>query len=164
VPDDVSIRDARTEDAEAFVRAHELAWDAMAGPIVGTSLAELVPFESRVESFRAGLAKASADAHVWVAERAGVIVGEAICVCEAEACELRDLFVVPDAWGSGVAQALLETALAAMRECGATEALLWVVEANVRARRFYEREGWTADGETRTSPLGPRELRYRRVL
>jgi ribosomal protein S18 acetylase RimI-like enzyme len=66
--------------------------------------------------------------------------------------------------GSGVAQALMETGLAAMRERGATEAVLWVVEANARARRFYEREGWTADGETRASPLGPTELRYRRVL
>jgi hypothetical protein len=50
-----------------------------------------------------------------------------------------------------------------MRE-RAVEAILWVGEANARARRFYEREGWSADGETRESPLGPRKLRYRLTL
>jgi GNAT superfamily N-acetyltransferase len=94
----------------------------------------------------------------------GPIVSLAVCLHEAARCELRDLYVVPEAWDSGVAQALMETGLAAMRERGATEAVLWVVEANARARRFYEHEGWTADGETRASPLGPTELRYRRVL
>jgi RimJ/RimL family protein N-acetyltransferase len=24
--------------------------------------------------------------------------------------------------------------------------VLWVIEANIRGRRFYERLGWTADG------------------
>jgi ribosomal protein S18 acetylase RimI-like enzyme len=55
---------------------------------------------------------------------------------------------------------LLDAVLTAMRERGAEDAFLWVGEANARARRFYEREGWAADGETRVSPVGPRELRY----
>jgi hypothetical protein len=42
--------------------------------------------------------------------------------------------------------------------------VLWVLEANGRARRFYEREGWTLEGGTRTTPLGPSEVRYRRTL
>jgi hypothetical protein len=46
----------------------------------------------------------------------------------------------------------------------AEQAVLWVAEANSRARRFYEREGWQADDETRPSPLGPRERRYSRTL
>jgi hypothetical protein len=39
-----------------------------------------------------------------------------------------------------------------------------VVEGNTRARRFYEREGWTADGETKSSMFDLTELRYRRQL
>jgi GNAT superfamily N-acetyltransferase len=77
---------------------------------------------------------------------------------------LRSLYVVPEAWGTGVAQRLMEAALDAMRERGATEAILWVVEGNDRARRFYEREGWALDGEVRASQLGPSEVRYRRAL
>jgi hypothetical protein len=47
---------------------------------------------------------------------------------------------------------------------GADEAMLWVGEGIARARRFYEGEGWARDGESRTSPIGPVEVRYRRAL
>jgi len=160
----VSVRDARAEDAEAFVRAYELAWDAMAAPVIGKGLAEFASFESRLESFRAGLAEASPDARILVAEEGDSIVGVATCRRDGESCELRALYVVPDSWGTGVAQRLLESVLDAMRDRGAGEAVLWVVEANGRARRFYEREGWMLDGEKRVSPLGPQEVRYRRSL
>ena len=39
---------------------------------------------------------------------------------------------------------------------GTTEAQLWVLAGNRRARRFYEFLGWAWDGRTRTKPLeGP---------
>jgi GNAT superfamily N-acetyltransferase len=63
-----------------------------------------------------------------------------------------------------VAKALIEAASAGLRKAGAREALLWVGEENPRARRFYEREGWTHDGTSRASELGPTELRYRLTL
>jgi hypothetical protein len=58
----------------------------------------------------------------------------------------------------------MKAALAAIRAGSHGEALLWVGEANARARRFYEREGWERTDETRASPLGPLELCYRRRL
>jgi len=45
--------------------------------------------------------------------------------------------------------------------------MLWVVDANERARRFYERHGWTAEGiEKVDTVLGAMvtEVRYRRSL
>jgi GNAT superfamily N-acetyltransferase len=156
----MTIRVARAEDAEGLVAVHGAAWDAALAPLVGRSLNELSPLEDRVERARAALAELPEDACAWVAEEDGEVVGMAI-VSEAE---LRDLYVAPAAWGSGVAQELMGTALDWLQGRRAEAALLWVVEANARARRFYEREGWTADGETRASPLGPRELRYRRPI
>jgi RimJ/RimL family protein N-acetyltransferase len=161
---DLTVRDAELEDAEAFVRAYELSWDAMAAPLVGKRLEDFVSFEDRLESFRAALAQRSDDARILVAERDEAIVGVATCVRDGATSELRSIYVIPEAWGTGVAQRLMESALDAMRERGATEATLWVVAANPRARRFYEREGWTLEGETRASQLGPREVRYRRTL
>jgi len=161
---DVSVRDARAEDAAAFVRAYELAWDAMAAPVIGKGLADIASFEGRLDSFRAGLEEASADARILIAEDGDSIVGIATCRRDGVTCELRALYVVPDSWGTGVARRLMESALDAMRDRGAVDAVLWVVEANGRARRFYEREGWTRDGQTRASPLGPQEVRYRRSL
>jgi GNAT superfamily N-acetyltransferase len=158
---DWTIRAARRKDAEGFVRAHEAAWDAVG--LVEQRLSDIAPFEQRARAFEDGLAKAGDNAQVWIAERDGEIVGLVTCTQERGTGELRDLYVVPEAWGSGVAAALHETALRWMRN-RADEAILWVGEANARARRFYEREGWRADGEGRASSLGPPELRYRLPL
>ncbi|MEV6149603.1 hypothetical protein AB0L53_04610 [Nonomuraea sp. NPDC052129] len=55
----------------------------------------------------------------------------------------------------------------ALAQAGYEKATLWVMEANVRARRFYESNGWHSDGsvkqdETRGFVLT--EIRYRRVV
>jgi GNAT superfamily N-acetyltransferase len=152
-----SVRLGREEDAEGLVRAHEAGWDAALAPMVGKSLGDLAPFEARVERAREGLANAPENVRAWVAECDGEIVGMAITMAN----ELRDLYVVPTAWGTGVAAGLMDAALEHLRARQADEAVLWVGEANSRARRFYEREGWAPDGKTRKSTLGPREVRYR---
>jgi GNAT superfamily N-acetyltransferase len=156
----VSVRRAHADESLGVVRAHEAAWDSAIAPLVGTTLGRLAPLEARVERARATLADPPENACAWVYEREGAIVGTAVAVD----VELRDLYVVPAAWGTGVAGALMQAALGWIASRGADDAVLWVGEANLRARRFYEREGWAADGETRASPLGPLEVRYRRAL
>jgi GNAT superfamily N-acetyltransferase len=155
-----TVRAGTVDDAEGVIAAHEEAWDASLAPLVGKRLSELVPFDARVEQFRRSFASPPADARLLVAENDGEIVGMAVC----RADELRDIYVRPREWGSGVAAALLDAAVDALADLGATEAVLWVGEKNARARRFYEKHGWTADGTTRASELGPIEVRYRTSL
>jgi len=52
--------------------------------------------------------------------------------------------------GTGVGRALLARATDEMGRTGFVRATLWVLETNDRARRFYERAGWTWDGSRRT--------------
>jgi GNAT superfamily N-acetyltransferase len=55
--------------------------------------------------------------------------------------EVRVLYVLPEWWGSGAGQRLLEHAHRELaREFD--DAMLTVLRANDRARRFYERNGW----------------------
>ena len=142
------------------MRAHEASWDATIGAIVGRSLGELASFADRVTRFREGIDEPPPHTGAWVGERDGEIVGIAV----RAGAELRDLYVVPEAWGSGMAKELMEAALADIRADSSAEALLWVGEENARARRFYEREGWMQSGETRASVLGPTEVQYRLEL
>ena len=63
--------------------------------------------------------------------------------------EVVALYVDPDRYAGGVGRMLMEEARRRLRERGYTEALLWVLDGNDRAARFYEREGWTRDGSHR---------------
>jgi GNAT superfamily N-acetyltransferase len=67
----------------------------------------------------------------------------------ARPAELLALYVVPEAAGTGLAGRLLAAVWGEMTAEGFTGATLWVLEANARARRFYERTGWRADGACR---------------
>ncbi|SNY28176.1 GNAT family N-acetyltransferase [Paractinoplanes atraurantiacus] len=77
--------------------------------------------------------------------------------------ELYAIHVAPSAVGTGVGRALMRNALDQLRRLGAPRAVLWVLEDNAVARRFYERGGWTPDGADRTEPINGvpvRQLRY----
>ena len=95
---------------------------------------------------------------VLVAERDGVPVG----LAAVERCWLHGLYVVPEEWGSGVAAELHDAVLELLRDC--PEIRLWTLEANHRARRFYERRGWRLNGETRVVPFPPNPLDVGYVL
>ena len=81
--------------------------------------------------------------------------------------ELWMINLAPPTWGSGLAQALLAAATDELRRMGFEDAVLWVLDGNARARRFYERAGWQADGtEYVDGRRGYKvvEVRYRRPL
>ena len=63
-----------------------------------------------------------------------------------DAGELYLICVDPDRWGTGVGDALITVTADRMRANGRRTAVLWTAEANARARRFYERNGWRPDG------------------
>ncbi len=86
---------------------------------------------------------------------------------DAPTGELWMLNADPSAFGTGAAVALHAEALRTLAQQGHPSAALWVVDENPRARRFYEREGWAADGVERVDEVGGspiHELRYIRAL
>ncbi len=104
-----------------------------------------------------------------VAEQAGAIVGFTY-VGPSEtpgAAELYAIHVEPGHVGTGVGRALMGEALTQLTGFGEPRAVLWVLEANRPARRFYERGGWRADGATRFEPVNDQpvpQLRYEHRL
>lgn len=87
-----------------------------------------------------------ANGQVLVAELDGRVAGFAAVV----GGQLDGLFVEPELWGKGIGRALTDAAVRDARRRGFT---LWVV-ANPAARGFYERCGFSVEGETETR-FGP---------
>src|SRR5438552_1457111 len=59
--------------------------------------------------------------------------------------EIYAVYLEPERVGSGVGRELFGTAVRNLRHVGFSRALLWVLESNDRARRFYGSAGWTMD-------------------
>ena len=77
---------------------------------------------------------------------------------------LWQMFARPAHWGTGLAPDLLGRAVAAARERGFTAMRLFTPAGQARARRFYEREGWSLVREFDDDRLGLRVAEYRREL
>jgi GNAT superfamily N-acetyltransferase len=65
---------------------------------------------------------------------------------------LGAMWVAPSWRGSGVAAALTGAVIAWARSGGGTRIGLWVAADSPRARRFYQRQGFRATGQTRPFP------------
>ncbi len=81
--------------------------------------------------------------------------------------EVYALYVSPERTGQGIGGRLLEAAHVQMKGQGFGASALWVLADNRRARRFYERAGYEADGATQDDVYDGAtltELRFRCVL
>lgn len=68
--------------------------------------------------------------------------------------EITACYCSPTIWGTGVADRLMDFTELRLRAEGFALAVLWVIEQNPRARRFYERRGWEPTGITADSNVG----------
>jgi len=81
--------------------------------------------------------------------------------------EIQTLYLAPEAFGTGGGRLLVDAALDELRRAGFETVTLWVLDTNSRARRFYERHGWRADGTTKLNDWGTfvrTDVRYVIVL
>lgn len=93
----------------------------------------------------------SDQAKVFIAELAGKPVGfmllyPSFCsLALAPIWVLNDLYVAPEARGTGVADALLQTARQLGLDSGAAYLMLSTAHDNQRAQAVYTRQGWQLD-------------------
>lgn len=148
-----SIRPAVPADMALVAELWHAGWhDAHAGHVPDglTAARTLAAFHGRTPD-------RTADTAVAVSE-SGDLLGFVMVVGD----EVEQLFVSSVARGTGVAAGLLAEGERRVAATGHDEAWLAVVVGNARARRFYEKHGWsdggdlpyevTADGQTFVSP------------
>lgn len=156
---DVALRLARVDDADAIADLHAASWRATyRGSLRDDYLDGEVGAERRA-LWRERLTAPAANQHVVVAVAGETIVGFACAYGADDArygTQLDNLHVAGGRQGEGVGRALL-AAVAAW--CGerhpALGLYLWVVERNAGARRFYARlEAADAGGDLWRTPDG----------
>ncbi|HEX7247394.1 MAG TPA: GNAT family N-acetyltransferase [Actinomycetota bacterium] len=151
---EVTIRDAVVEDARAIAEVHVRSWRwAYRGQLPDETL-DALDVAEREARWRDAASDPSTI--VLVALEGEAVVGFASAgpagddAAPPNTAVVYAVYLDEHAAGRGIGRDLLERTVEAMRAAGSQRASLWVLESNARARRFYEREGWTWDG-TRSS-------------
>jgi len=165
----VEVRRARPDDAAAIAEVHVRTWQSAYEHVFGAERLAGVTVAQRLPMWRQILNDPAQTALV-VEDETGRIVGWCTVAPSRDADadgELWGIYVLREAWGTGAGTALMAAGTDVLCGLGYREAILWVLEDNPRARRFYEREGWTLDGLRKEDEfLGVKvtEVRYRRGL
>ena len=169
---DVLVRTATPADAEAMARVHDRSYRTFYRGILPDEALTRRTVEERAAEWRdtieSGVGVASA---VLIG---GAIVGVSFAFEDrsdefaSPTGNLTTLFIDPDHIRTGRGRDLLEAAVGWFRARGHTSAVLWCLEENERARRFYEAQGWSLDPSALPRQIGPykdvREVRYRLSL
>ncbi len=171
------IREPTVADVDAIAEVHVAAWQVGYHGLLPAQMLDAMSVERSAERWRVDLLAEERTSTTLVAD-----LDNRICaissfgpyrevegqVSPEGTSELWMLNAHPDAWGTGVAQVLIAAAIDGLRsDYPATTAALWVLESNARGRRFYEKEGWSADGRTKVDTFAGQdvtELRYTRPL
>lgn len=166
------IRAALPADAAALGELHVRAWQEAYVDLMPAAYLAGLSVEARQAEWQRALT-ASSRRDVLACELDGHLAGFAVTGpsrdedAGPQTGELQALYLRERWWGSGHASPLQDAALAKLRERGCSEAILWVVEGNWRAIRFYGKSGFEMDGKRKLDErdgFALVELRMRRPL
>ena len=165
------VRRAEPQDAPAVALVHVASWRQAYRGLLPQEYLNSLSVETWTTTWANAFSQLPGQSSTTlVGELDGQIVGFA-CVGpsrdddrDTTAAELLGLYLDPAHWGAGHGCTLHTEALDVARASGTTAATLWVLTTNQRARNFYERQGWAADGADKTVWRGDvrlDETRYR---
>lgn len=155
----MEIRPLRKTDSRLEVsRIYEESWKAAYQGVVPQAYLDGIP---------AGLWAANLDQEErWslVLEESGQLIGTSSVGPSRwrdypDFGEVVSLYLLPEHMGRGYGGPLLEAAVEALAGRGFRDVLLWVLEDNRRARRFYEKHEFRLAGDVMEQEIGGKRLR-----
>jgi GNAT superfamily N-acetyltransferase len=169
---EAKIRRAVPADAATIAGIHVRGWQWAYRGLMPDAFLDSLSIEERGRSWRELLDPEHAW-HTWLAEADGQALGFVTCGPTSDDAlpdgtgEVFALYQEAQTAGTGVGRALFSHAMRDLLAQGFNVAVLWVLESNQRARRFYEVAGWNLDGaqkEDRRADHVRHQVRYRSVL
>lgn len=166
----LEIRPATVDDAAAIARVHVQAWQVGYAGLMSAAYLHGLDWRERAGTWRERLQNPAAGVGYLIATRGRVLGFCAFGPARDEdlpagtSGEVYAINVHSSAWSTGAGGGLLLGACDSLSVYDVV--VLWVLAENTRARRFYERRGFVADGARKTIEIGGAdltELRYRRA-
>jgi L-amino acid N-acyltransferase YncA len=165
-----AIRKAAIDDAYGIASVHVRSWQVAYRGQIPDDFLDGLDVRKRANMWRELIQHP--DKVIFIAENTeGNIIG--FCALgpsrdsdtDLSTAEVSAIYIDPDKWQKGIGRALLSASLGEARHRDFDQVTLWVLEANQRARSFYESFGFIHDGgikdDDRWKDFVLRELRYR---
>ena len=166
----IKLRRVRIKDARDFTACHISCWQAAYRGIIPDSYLDNMNTEldARTERCVQSLSNPGTNEFFYVGHK-GQMIGRLI-ICKSRdadmphAGEIGAFYLVRAFWGKGYGKAMMGFALKRLKRKGHRDVLLWVLEENARARRFYEKCGFVFDGTKKEIEVGKPLIEVRYVL
>ena len=164
-----TIRPAALADAERIGEIHVRSWQKAYQGILPADFLASLSVVAWVVWWQSELTSMGEQDLALVIENGSSVTGFARLGSSADRnhAEVQAIYLDPDHWRKGWGRLLIGAAEASLAGLGWRDAILWVLEKNVPARRFYEALGWEAEPRRALLNIGGadvQELRYRKVL
>lgn len=172
-PGGLRVREMTLDDCARVAEIRVRGWQAAYKGLIPQSYLDGLSVAEDAARRRRNLEQGDGGVVNLVAERDGSVVGWAChgphrdSEVRSGEVELYAIYVHPDVLGQGVGHALLRESAGRCAAAGHERMLLWVLEENTPARRFYERAGFRPDGAEEpyeAAGVAVPEVRYARVL
>lgn len=149
---DILIRRPVSSDIEALASLHVSTWRETYSGLVPESFFSEEALAARRRMWSRSIDEDRADRIVRLAEIDSALVGFAAAGAPVaddppRGLQLFMIYLAKDHHGSGAGQALLDSVI------GENPAFLWVAKENPRARAFYSRNRFVADGVEQVHPM-----------
>jgi ribosomal protein S18 acetylase RimI-like enzyme len=164
------VRKANVEDASGIAFVHVRSWQVAYRGHMPDEFLEGLDVEKRTNMWRE--LTQDPDKIIFVAENSesniqgfSALGSSRDADANSNTAEVSAIYVHPEEWRKGIGRALLSAALDQVRKREFDQVTLWVLEANQRARSFYESFGFIPDGSIKdddhSKSFAVREVRYR---
>jgi ribosomal protein S18 acetylase RimI-like enzyme len=143
----------RSEDSLAVATIHTLAWQKAYKGIVDQNFLDSLDVQKRAMNWKKGIETNDPAIIRLVSCNENHISGFACGLENRTKTELPDcdaelwaIYVHPDYMNQGFGKALVDQFKEDLRSTGKTRFCIWVLKANLPARRFYEKQGGVLAG------------------
>jgi GNAT superfamily N-acetyltransferase len=170
----MAIRTACFKDARQIAEVHVDSWRGAYRGIVPDSLLDSLSVEGWAERWQERLSRAGETTNLVLTlgeSLIGLAAAGPARDCDCDPLRTQEVYAIylrSEYWGQGHGKALYLATENQMRLSGAIEAVLWVLRDNLRARRFYEAQGFTLDQSRPEQNYNGDpdlvEVRYRKAL
>lgn len=165
---EVTIHKVLPENAYEYTACHIACWQsAYKGIIPDDYLKNMsAEIEPRTERLKKNLVELTDFLYYYAAvdnEMIGrLIIGKSRDEDKPDAGEICAIYLLEEYWSKGYGRQIMDYALKTLKCMGYSEIILWVLDENTRARRFYEKFGFVFDGTKKGIEIGKTliEIRY----